>query len=211
MQSRLGLSSSQVPRLYLASASPRRRELLAQIGLGHLLLPQHIDESVRSGESPELYVQRLARQKAEAGWRDGNRQLNLPVLAADTTVVCDGKVLGKPATLQEAQVMLGLLSARSHQVLTGIAVQRGEQLQEKVVSTDVSFRKLTRDEIDAYWDSGEPHDKAGAYGIQGKAAVFVESISGSYSNVVGLPLFETATLLEHFGISVVSLLKGCST
>jgi len=205
------LSSSQVPRLYLASASPRRRELLAQIGLAHLLLPQHIDESVHSGERPELYVQRLARQKAAAGWGDGKRLLDLPVLAADTTVVCDGIVLGKPATLQEARAMLGLLSARTHQVLTAIALQRGQQLQESVVSTEVSFRKLTEEEIDSYWDSGEPRDKAGAYGIQGKAAVFVDRINGSYSNVVGLPLFETAILLEHFGVSVGSLLKGCST
>jgi septum formation protein len=211
MQSRLGLSSSQAPRLYLASASPRRRELLAQIGLSHLLLPQHIDESVRRGEPPGLYVQRLARQKAETGWYDSRRLLDLPVLAADTTVVCDGKVLGKPATMQEARAMLGLLSARTHQVMTAIAVQRGAQLQAMVVTTEVSFRKLAQDEIDAYWDSGEPQDKAGAYGIQGKAALFVDRISGSYSNVVGLPLYETAVLLEHFGITGISMLKGCST
>ena len=106
--------------------------------------------------------------------------------------------------------MLGLLSARTHQVLTAIAVLRGEQLQQTVVSTEVGFRQLTVDEIDAYWESGEPQDKAGGYGIQGKAALFVDRVSGSYSNVVGLPLFETASLLEHFGISGISLLKGCS-
>ncbi len=181
-----------------------------QIGLPHLLLPQHIDESVLTGEAALPYVQRLARQKAEAGWRDSSRLLALPVLAADTTVVCDGKVLGKPATLMEARAMLGLLSARTHQVLTAIAVLHGEQLQQSVVSTEVSFRQLTVDEIDAYWASGEPQDKSGGYGIQGKAALFVDRVSGSYSNVVGLPLFETASLLERFGISGISLLKGCS-
>ncbi len=203
------MSSSQAPRLYLASASPRRRELLAQIGLPYLLLPQHIDESLLAGESPEAYVQRLARHKAEAGWGDGNRLLDLPVLAADTTVVCEGCVLGKPATLAECREMLLMLSARTHQVLTAIAVIRGELLQQTVVSTEVGFRQLTLDEIDAYWQSGEPKDKAGAYGIQGKAALFVDRIAGSYSNVVGLPLYETGSLLEHFGISCIPLLKGC--
>jgi septum formation protein len=184
--------------------------LLLQIGLPHLLLPQQVDESVCAGESALPYVQRLAEQKAAAGWRDSRRLLDLPVLAADTTVVCEGSVLGKPASLAEAREMLGLLSARTHQVLTAIAVRQGEQVQKTVVSTEVSFRKLTLAEIDAYWSSGEPRDKAGAYGIQGEAALFVQRVSGSYSNVVGLPLFETAQMLELFGISCISILKGCS-
>jgi septum formation protein len=206
-QTRLSLSSTQIPRLYLASASPRRRELLTQIGLAFLPLPQQIDESVRAGEKATDYVLRLAAAKAGAGWQDERRLLSLPVLAADTSVVCEGQVLGKPATLAEARAMLELLAGRRHQVLTAIAVGFAEQLQCKLVSTEVSFRNLSRAEIDAYWHSGEPQDKAGAYGIQGKAALFVESIKGSYSNVVGLPLFETAQLLESFGIATLGLLQ----
>lgn len=202
------MSLSQDPRLYLASASPRRRELLLQIGLPHLVLPQQLDESVQEGERADLYVRRLAMHKAQAGWHDAGRLLSLPVLAADTTVVCKDQVLGKPATLQEARQMLGLLSGCSHQVLTAIAVVDGRQQQTAVVTTEVSFRVLSLAEIDAYWDSGEPRDKAGAYGIQGRAALFVDRLSGSYSNVVGLPLYETAALLAHFGITSVSLLKG---
>jgi septum formation protein len=201
------LSSAPNPRLYLASASPRRRELLSQIGLAHLVLPQQIDESLRVGEQPDRYVLRLAAAKAGAGWQDQRRELTLPVLAADTSVVCNGQILGKPATLAEARTMLQLLSGRTHQVLTGIAVGFGEELQTKVVSTDVSFRALSAAEIDAYWHSGEPRDKAGAYGIQGKAALFVERIAGSYSNVVGLPLFETVQLLAGFGITTQELLQ----
>ena len=201
------MSSAPNPRLYLASASPRRRELLSQIGLAHLVLPQQIDESLRVGEQPDRYVLRLAAAKAGAGWQDQRRELTLPVLAADTSVVCNGQILGKPATLAEARTMLQLLSGRTHQVLTGIAVGFGEELQTKVVSTDVSFRALSAAEIDAYWHSGEPRDKAGAYGIQGKAALFVERIAGSYSNVVGLPLFETVQLLAGFGITTQELLQ----
>ena len=201
------MSSAPNPRLYLASASPRRRELLSQIGLAHLVLPQQIDESLRVGEQPDRYVLRLAAAKAGAGWQDQRRELTLPVLAADTSVVCNGQILGKPATLAEARTMLQLLSGRTHQVLTGIAVGFGEELQTKVVSTDVSFRALSAAEIDAYWYSGEPRDKAGAYGIQGKAALFVERIAGSYSNVVGLPLFETVQLLAGFGITTQELLQ----
>lgn len=202
--------SSVAPRLYLASASPRRRELLLQIGLSHLVLPQQLDESVMPGEVPEHYVVRLATAKAQAGWRDQLRTLSLPVLAADTSVVCEGRILGKPATLQEARAMLQLLSGRTHQVLTGIAAVQHDHCQALVVSTEVSFKPLNTGEIDAYWHSGEPHDKAGAYGIQGRGALFVSGIRGSYSNVVGLPLFETVQLLKNFGISAGSLLQGSS-
>lgn len=201
------MSSAPAPRLYLASASPRRRELLTQIGLPFLVLPQHIDESLRAGEQADRYVLRLAAAKAGAGWQDLQRELPLPVLAADTSVVCNGQILGKPATLAEARAMLQLLSGRTHQVLTAIAVGFGEQLQTQVVSTDVSFRALSTAEIDAYWHGGEPRDKAGAYGIQGKGALFVERIAGSYSNVVGLPLFETVQLLSAFGITTQDLLQ----
>lgn len=201
-------SLSPAPRIYLASASPRRRELLTQIALSHFCLPQHLDESTKAGEQPAAYVERLARAKAEAGWADPARSLHLPVLAADTTVVCDGEILGKPGSLEEARTMLRRLSGRSHEVLTGIAVTLDAQTHAKVVSTAVSFRELRPDEIDAYWHSGEPCDKAGGYGIQGRAALFVTGIEGSYSNVVGLPLFETAQLLEVFGITSIALLQA---
>jgi len=201
---------SSAPRLYLASASPRRRELLLQIGLVPQVLPQHIDESVQPGEDPAHYVLRLAQAKARSGWHDVLRQLPLPVLAADTSVVCDGHILGKPATLGEARAMLQRLSGRSHQVLTGIAAVQDERCRADVVSTEVTFRQLSTTEIDAYWRSGEPRDKAGAYGIQGRGALFVAGIEGSYSNVVGLPLFETALLLQNFGIDSTALLQGLS-
>ncbi len=203
----VGLSSSPIPRLYLASASPRRRELLTQIGLSFVVIPQQIDESLRPGERADHYVLRLATEKAGAGWQDLQRELALPVLAADTSVVCEGQILGKPSTLEEARTMLQLLSGRTHQVLTAVAVGFEDMLQTRVVSTDVGFRQLSINEIDAYWHSGEPQDKAGAYGIQGKGALFVESITGSYSNVVGLPLFEAAQLLEAFGIHTLALLQ----
>lgn len=196
------------PRLYLASASPRRRDLLAQIGLTFESLPQSIDESLRPGEVAIDYVQRVALEKATAGWHDPRRQRELPVLAADTSVVCNNLVLGKPASLEQAQEMLTLLSGRTHEVMTAIVVVQGGRSAARLVSTSVTFRELTAVEIAAYWRSGEPQDKAGGYGIQGRAALFVDGISGSYSNVVGLPLFETARLLESFGISAIALLEG---
>jgi septum formation protein len=204
---RFVLSASISPRLYLASASPRRRELLTQIGLAFLPLPQTVDETWRQGESAEGYVQRVAGDKARAGWQDSRRVLDLPVLAADTSVVCDGEVLGKPGSLQEARSMLLRLSGRSHCVLTAVALVWHERHLVELVSTEVSFRPLLPAEVDAYWHSGEPQDKAGGYGIQGMGALFVSGIVGSYSNVVGLPLFETARLLEQFGVSSLALLK----
>jgi septum formation protein len=206
LQARSVVSPS--PRLYLASASPRRRELLAQIGLAFESLPQAVDESMRPGEAASSYVRRVALEKAESGWHDKRRQLELPVLAADTSVVCDGAVLGKPGSADEAQAMLSLLSGRTHEVMTAIAVMHRSRTEVQLVSTAVSFRALTAAEIAAYWRSGEPQDKAGAYGIQGAAALFVAGINGSYSNVVGLPLFETARLLEQFGITSLALLEG---
>lgn len=199
---------SPSPRLYLASASPRRRELLAQIGLAFELLPQAVDESLRPGEAASSYVRRVALEKAESGWYDKRRQLDLPVLAADTSVVCDGDVLGKPGSAAEAHAMLSLLSGRTHEVMTAVAVMHHGRTEVQLVSTAVSFRALAAAEIAAYWRSGEPFDKAGAYGIQGLAALFVAGINGSYSNVVGLPLFETALLLEQFGITSLALLEG---
>ncbi len=196
------------PQLYLASASPRRRELLAQVGLAVEVLVQDIDESLLPGEQPEPYVTRLAAEKAKAALRDPRCRLPLPVLAADTTVVCAGRVLGKPATLGEARQMLQLLSGRTHQVLTAVAVALRDEVAVTLVSTDVSFRELGSAEIDAYWATGEPRDKAGAYGVQGIGAAFVARIEGSYSGVVGLPLFETLQLLQKFGVSPLQQQKG---
>lgn len=188
-------------QLYLASASPRRRELLAQVGLTPVLLAQEIDESPLPGEGAEVYVTRLARAKVAAALRDPRWRLPLPVLAADTTVVCAGQILGKPATLAEARRMLKLLSGRTHQVLTAVAIGLQDTMETALVSTDVGFRTLQDTEIDAYWATGEPRDKAGAYAVQGLGAMFVSRIEGSYSGVVGLPLFETLQLLQRFGLS----------
>jgi septum formation protein len=202
------MKHSRSPQLYLASASPRRRELLAQVGLQPLLLPQQVDESLLGGESAPDYVLRLAREKAAAALRDQAYLLPLPVLAADTSVVCDQQVLGKPASLAEARAMLTLLSGRKHQVLTAVALATRQETTAVLVSTDVHFRTLGEAEIVAYWASGEPRDKAGAYAVQGLGAMFVSRIEGSYSGVVGLPLFETLQLLAAFGVSSTDLLQG---
>ena len=193
--------------VYLASQSPRRRELLAQIGIAHRVLTVDIDERQRSGETPLDYVQRLAREKAAAGWQQllmrqsGDQHLILaPIIGADTAVVIDGDILGKPTDAADAMAMLQRLSGRDHEVLTGVAIHAANAAQVVVSCTRVWFRALDRAEIEEYWASGEPRDKAGAYGIQGLAAKFIERIEGSYSGVVGLPLFETAQLLRSFGI-----------
>lgn len=184
--------------LVLASQSPRRRELLTQIGVRHRVLAADVDESVRPGEAPDAYVSRVARAKAEAGWQAAGARG--AVLAADTAVVLDAQILGKPADRDDALHMLGALSGRDHRVLTAVALRTAQGLRATVVETRVWFRSLTPAEIVAYWDSGEPRDKAGAYGIQGRGAVFVARIEGSYSGVVGLPLCETWALLRDAGI-----------
>jgi septum formation protein len=187
--------------VYLASASPRRRELLAQVGLIPEVLVQDIDETQLPAEAPDAYVTRLARQKAQAALQDPRCRLGLPVIAADTSVVRAGRVLGKPATLDEARDMLQLLSGHTHQVLTAVAVATEQECELVLVTTDVCFRTIATDEIERYWATGEPRDKAGAYGIQGLGAMFVSRIDGSYSGVMGLPLFETLQLLRRFGVS----------
>lgn len=188
------------PPLYLASTSPRRRELLAQIGLAFHVLKVDIDESTRPGEAPTDYVGRLAREKAAAGLAQAGEGV---VIAADTSVVLDDAILGKPASLDEALAMWARLSGREHRVLTGVAVASRERVEAQVVATRVRFRPLREAELRAYWASGEPCDKAGGYGIQGLGAVFVTGIDGSYSNVVGLPLAEAAALLEGFGLRIL--------
>lgn len=184
--------------LYLASASPRRSELLTQIGVRHGQFACNIDESVRAGEGAVDYVQRVTRAKALAG------QHQVPdgavVLAADTAVVIDDRILGKPTDAEDAAVMLRSLSGRTHRVITAVAVACGERIEVIRVDTEVSFRPIAAHEVQAYWMTGEPADKAGGYAIQGLGAVFVAMIQGSYSAVVGLPLTETAELLSNFGV-----------
>lgn len=187
--------------LYLASGSPRRRELLQQIGVPFSPLAVSIDESPLPGELPTAYVERLARSKAAAGLNMLEGRHGAVVLGADTAVVLDGRILGKPLDEADAREMLTALSGRTHQVLTAVALVSSRQTLSRVVSSDVCFRTLGADEITTYWMTGEPCDKAGGYGIQGLAAVFVQSLSGSYSAVVGLPLSETAELLRAFDIA----------
>ncbi|WP_043526867.1 Maf family protein [Litchfieldella xinjiangensis] len=179
--------------LFLASASPRRRELLASIGVDTVVGAVNIDETPRPGEAPGDYVLRLASEKACAG---GKLTL-LPALGSDTAVVCDERILGKPHDKAHAHEMLRALSGRQHQVMTAVAVIGGAGLLKTCVTTQVFMRDITDAEIEAYWATGEPQDKAGGYAIQGLASVFVERIEGSYSAVVGLPLFETAQLLQR--------------
>jgi septum formation protein len=192
------LSTSPQPVVCLASVSPRRRELLAQIGVPHTVVDADIDETAHSDESPSDYVSRLAREKALAVRERGER---LPVLAADTTVVLDGVIYGKPRDRADGIAMLGRLSGRTHEVLTAVAVADARGVELRLSVSAVRFRGLTVEECAAYWDTGEPRDKAGGYAVQGGAAVFIESLSGSYSGVMGLPLFETAALLRAAGVS----------
>ena len=190
-----------MPRLYLASASPRRRELLTQIGVAFSVKSADIDESVQTGESPEVYVKRLAQAKAQAVLATLT-DTDAVVLGADTCVVQEGRILGKPTDFAEAKQMLGALSGCTHQVLTAVALVSAAHQEVVCVSTSVRFGTLTDAQIAAYWASGEPCDKAGSYGIQGLGAVFVEHIQGSYSAVVGLPLYETCQLLKRFNIGI---------
>jgi len=195
------MNTAVSPDFYLASASPRRRELLAQLGYRFLPLQVDIDEAPRAGESGRELVIRLAERKAVAGVRLVAASDPRPVLGADTAVVVEGRILGKPESLAEAAAMLALLSGRAHRVLTGVALAHGSRLAVALSETTVVFRPLAPEEIRRYWLTGEPRDKAGGYAIQGIAAAFVERIEGSYSGVVGLPLFETARLLQDSGIS----------
>ncbi len=192
------MEKSDSARLLLASASSRRRQLLQQIGVRFTVMPVDIDEAAHSGELPEDYVQRMAKSKAEAGRL---RQVgNLPVLGADTAVVLDRRILGKPAGKQQAMDMLMTLSGRMHRVLSGVAIVAGERCEYRLSESRVTFRTLREKECLHYWRTGEPADKAGAYAIQGKGAVFVEHLQGSFSGVVGLPLAETCELLKTFAI-----------
>jgi septum formation protein len=197
-------------KIYLASKSPRRRELLRQIGVEFELLllrdqsPRgpEVSEEILPGEKPEDYVARVTREKAEyaANTMSWRRLPVRPILAADTTVVVDGRILGKPADAAEATEMLKALSGRTHQVLTSVAVRRDEETWQTTQASEVTFGTLTDEMIRAYCATPEPYDKAGGYAVQGMAAVFIQSITGSYSGIMGLPLFETAESLRQAGI-----------
>ena len=186
------------PPVYLASASPRRRELLRQLGVACVVRPADVDESSRTGESPAEYVRRVAVDKARAVAASGAEPAAL-VLAADTAVVHAGNIFGKPADRADALRMLACLSDSVHEVYSGVALLSAGECRDAVNRSEVRFRPISEAEAAAYWNTGEPADKAGAYAIQGLGAVFVESLQGSYSAVMGLPLYETARLLEAFG------------
>ena len=190
--------------IYLASASPRRRELLDQLGVGYRVIRQDVAEDVQAGESPQAYVQRLALEKARAGWNSLPVGNHIPVLGADTAVVVDGRILGKPRDRDEGLAMLAQLSGRCHEVYSAVAIVAQTEAVKLNVSR-VCFDTLDAGLREAYWDSDECHDKAGAYAIQGRAAAFITRLDGSYSGVMGLPLFETAGLLKQFGIDPLRL------
>ena len=198
------------PRIYLASRSPRRRELLTQMGVqfdtiafrGAPREDREIDETPHAGEAPIVYVDRVARAKAEhggriVGWR---RMMAQPVLAADTTLEFDGEIIGKPVDANDALAILRRLSGQTHRVLTAVAVACEGRVESVISVSEVRFGVLDDAEIRRYVATGEPMDKAGAYGIQGRAGLFVEHLTGSYTGVMGLPLFETGRLLRRFGL-----------
>lgn len=188
--------------IYLASASPRRSALLRQIFVPHQILIPNIDESRLAGENPADYVVRLARAKAQRIWDRLKPDERKPVLAADTTVALGDEIFGKPANRAEGTAMLQRLSGRTHQVYTAIAVAHVDGVAHALSVSEVSFRTLSQAECQAYWNSGEPQDKAGGYAVQGLAAAFITRLSGSYSGVMGLPLAETAQLLTRVGWSL---------
>ena len=184
----------------LASSSPRRREILAALGLEFSIRAADVDETPLAGEAPDDMVLRLAVVKAEAVAANPGEI----VIAADTAVVVDDRVLGKPSDRDDCLAMLGSLAGRGHRVYTGVAVHCADVTYTALSKTDVYFREISRDEALAYWQSGEPRDKAGAYAVQGLGGVFVERVEGSYSGVVGLPVFETAALLQRVGLDLVT-------
>ena len=188
--------------LFLASKSPRRRELLEQIGIRFEPIDIDLDEARLPGEPPECYVQRLALDKARAGHALIESRTHQHVLAADTAVVVGDRILGKPGDREEAAAMMRLLSGGSHRVLSGIALV-GEWERADISISEVRFREVSAQEAATYWETGEPRDKAGGYAIQGLGALFVEDLRGSYSGVMGLPLFETARLLARAGIDTL--------
>lgn len=192
-----------VPALHLASSSPRRGAILERMGLEFTAAGVDVDEQQLAGESPDIMVVRLAIEKASAAMCPPETV----IIGADTLVVLDGEVFGKPRDEADGLRMLAALSGRSHEVMTGVAVRSGGTVQSALSVTAVKFREIGPDEALEYWQSGEPRDKAGAYAVQGLAGAFVESVTGSYTGVVGLPVFETARLLQVAGIAPAAGLK----
>jgi septum formation protein len=189
-------AARELPPLILASGSARRRELLAKLAVSFVVSPTDTDESVLPGERPEAYVQRVAAAKAAKALQTLGAR---PVLAADTAVVLGEQIFGKPRDRAHALEILERLSGRAHRVISAVAVSDGYQLTERLSITEVCFGDISAAEREAYWETGEPADKAGAYAIQGHGAIFVKAINGSYTGVVGLPLYETAELLRYIG------------
>ena len=198
------MMSDADPQIYLASRSPRRRELLTQIGVRFAVVEAEVDETCRPGEHPEDYVLRVALEKARQAHAALPAGDSRPVLGADTTVVVEERILGKPATAEDCLAMMQSLSGRSHRVLTAVALIAPDGERTDLSESRVTFRSLTRDECLRYWLTGEPQDKAGGYGIQGLGALFIAGLNGSYSGVMGLPLFETGRLLGQAGIELIS-------
>lgn len=202
------------PQLYLASQSPRRLQLLQQLGLKVEIFNADIDETPKADEQPVDYVRRMAQEKNHAARQQLEKLANfaphLPILSADTSVVCDGQILGKPQNHAQAAQMLRLLSGRTHQVLTAVCVSLSDQKHSLVQTSQVTFKPLTEQEISAYIRTGEPMDKAGAYGIQGVGGIFISHIESSFSGVMGLPVFETAELLRQVGVDLFSSSEQCN-
>lgn len=197
------MNDAAAPVICLASASPRRRELLAQIGVACHVAPADIDERERPNEAPPAYVLRMAREKAARVWADPTARRGLPVLAADTSVVLGERILGKPRDRDEGLAMLAALSDRTHQVLSAVVLVTAAGAAERLSTSEVRMRATTAAEREAYWRTGEPRDKAGGYAIQGLAAAFIADLRGSFSGVMGLPLYETTELLAAAGFSVL--------
>lgn len=192
------------PQITLASSSPRRRELLEQIMVSYAVEAVDIDESHQAGETPEQYVKRLALEKARAGY---GKNPDRPALGSDTMVVLGQSLLGKPQNREMAIEMLSRLSGQRHQVMTAVAMVNDKQEKCLINISEVEFARLTQQQIDDYWETGEAEGKAGAYGVQGIAAQFISRINGSYSSIMGLPLYETAELLKQFGIDPLQAAK----
>ncbi len=189
--------------IYLASQSPRRVELLRQLGVRFEVVNAAVDESVQHAESPDQYVLRVARAKVEAALVVLGGKANRPLLAVDTAVTLDGHILGKPRDRADGLAMLARLSGRTHQILSALALWTPDGVRQALSTSTVTFRAITPKEAVVYWDSGEPADKAGSYAIQGRGAVFIERLEGSYSGVMGLPLYEMAQLLMQAGIRIL--------
>ena len=208
------IDSTKAYDICLASGSPRRALLLRQIGLNPLILPPDVDETILANEAPKAYVERLAIIKAQCGWQkqldsavNNSKFSPLITLGSDTSVVIGETILGKPRDKAQGLEMLAMLSGKTHQVYTSVAVVTAAGVTSIVQVSDVTFTEISAERASDYWETGEPHDKAGSYGIQAMGALFVQHISGSFTGVMGLPLFETGELLKSSGISVLSAKK----